>query len=166
MEQRAKDNVAALEGEKYRLGWDNIPIWYKLGGLSKRLAQHDACLIIATYTDAWAVELPADRPDDLLNELARVYTTVYINCGLRARLKVITDMVNDYSLDGVILHSNRSCKAYSFGQYDIAQMLQDEYDVPSLVIEADMNDSRTYAEEQVNNRVDAFMETLETRSAG
>lgn len=161
MQERAANDVAAVPGERFRLGWDNIPIWFKLGGLSKRLAQHQACLVVATYTDAWAMEIAADNQDDLLRELARAYTSVYINCGMPTRVKVITDMVEKYKLDGVILHSNRSCKAYSFGQYDIAQVLKEEHRIPALVIEGDMNDSRAYAEEPVNNRIDAFMETLE-----
>ena len=163
MRQRVADNVAATPGEEFRLGWDNIPIWFKLGGLSKRLAQHKACLVVATYTDAWAVDLSAADRTDILRQLSKVYTTVYINCGMKRRLQIITDMAEKYALDGVILHSNRSCKAYSFGQYDIAQILQDRYDIPALVLEGDMNDSRSYSEEQANNRIDAFMETLSAR---
>ncbi len=163
MKQRVEEQIAAVPGEEYRLGWDNIPIWFKLGALSKRLAQHHACLVAATYTGAWAVELSAKAPEALLRELAEVYTTVYINCGMKTRTKTITDMVEKYSLDGVVLHSNRSCKAYSFGQYDIAQVLQKEHGIPSLIIEGDMNDSRVYTDEQANNRIDAFMETLAAR---
>ena len=163
IKQRVKDGVAAVLEERYRLGWDNIPIWFKLGALAKRFAQHGACLVIATYTDAWAMQMSLDTPDGVLRELARVYTTVYINCGMRKRLSVLLGMVEKYSLDGIILHSNRSCKAYSLGQYDIARLLQEEHGVPCLIIEGDMNDSRAYAEEPVNNRIDAFMEQLARR---
>ncbi|MDQ1256840.1 MAG: hypothetical protein QG656_1440 [Candidatus Hydrogenedentes bacterium] len=164
MKQRVADNISAVAEEKFRLGWDNIPIWFKLAALSKRLAQHGACLVVATYTDAWAIQIQAKDPAQLLPELARVYTEVYINCGTATRTKVITDMVDKYHLDGMLLHSNRSCKAYSFGQFDIAQNLQEQYGIPSLVIEGDMNDSRTYSDEQINTRIDAFMEALAAKS--
>jgi len=36
-----------------------------------------------------------------------------------------------------------------------------ETGVPGLMIEADMADSRAYAEEPVRNRVQAFLETFE-----
>jgi len=160
MKQRVEQGIAAVPGEQYRLGWDNIPIWYKLGALSKRFAQRHACLVVATYSDAWAMGLRTERPESLLRELATVYATVYINQGMEKRVQVLADMIERYSLDGVILHSNRSCKAYSLGQYDIARILQEEKGVPALVIEGDMNDSRVYAEEPVNNRIDAFLETL------
>ena len=165
MQQRVADNIAAVPGEQYRLGWDNIPVWFKLGALSKRLAQHHACLVVATYTDAWAVDLSNVNPANVMRELARVYASVYINCGTKTRTRVITDMAEKYALDGVILHSNRSCKAYSFGQYDIARALEREYGIPALVIEGDMNDPRNFADEQVYNRIDAFMEMLAARRA-
>jgi benzoyl-CoA reductase/2-hydroxyglutaryl-CoA dehydratase subunit BcrC/BadD/HgdB len=72
-------------------------------------------------------------------------------------------MVAKFSLDGVVMHSDRSCKAYSLGQYDLARTLTERFGIPTLIIEADMNDSRVYAEEQVNARIDAFMETLANR---
>ena len=33
--------------------------------------------------------------------------------------------------------------------------------VPGLIIEADMTDQRSYADEQIDNRIQAFMETME-----
>lgn len=165
MRQRVEANVEAVPGERYRLGWDNIPIWFKLGALAKRFAQHGACLVIATYTDAWAMSITLDAPDGLLAELARVYTAVYINSGIERRIEVLLGMVKKYGLDGLVMHSNRSCKAYSLGQYDTARILQEKHGVPCLIIEGDMNDSRVYAEEPVNNRIDAFMEHLASSAA-
>jgi len=101
----------------------------------------------------------------MLREMARAYLTVYINCGLDRRLETLLHMVDKFSLDGVVMHSDRSCKAYSLGQYELANTLRDNHDIPTLIIEADMNDSRVYAEEQTNARIDAFMETLDRTSA-
>ena len=70
---------------------------------------------------------------------------------------------SDASLDGVVLHSDRSCKAYSLGQYELANTLREDLGIPALIIEADMNDERVYAEEQIHARIDAFMETLANR---
>jgi benzoyl-CoA reductase/2-hydroxyglutaryl-CoA dehydratase subunit BcrC/BadD/HgdB len=165
MKERVDKGIAAVSGERYRLGWDNIPIWFKLGALSKRFASHKACLAAATYTDAWTtMRVKDNNPETIMRDLARSYTSVYINCGLEERLRVVLDMVEKYSLDGVVLHSNRSCKSYSLGQYDIARILKEEHNVPTVVIEGDMNDSRSYADEQVHARIDAFIETLDARA--
>ncbi|MBT8490146.1 MAG: 2-hydroxyacyl-CoA dehydratase family protein, partial [Deltaproteobacteria bacterium] len=65
-----------------------------------------------------------------------------------------------YNVDGFVIHSNRSCKPYSLGQYDIQKIVQRERDIPCLVIEADMVDERNFAESQIETRIDAFMEMI------
>jgi len=134
-----------------------------MGALSKKFAEHKACLASATYASAWAQLMNPDATGDLLLEMARAYLTVYINCGLDERARTLKRVVEKFSLDGFVLHSDRSCKAYSLGQYELARTLRDEMNIPALVLEADMNDERVYAEEQINARIDAFMETLAAR---
>jgi benzoyl-CoA reductase/2-hydroxyglutaryl-CoA dehydratase subunit BcrC/BadD/HgdB len=74
-------------------------------------------------------------------------------------------MVKKYDLDGVVMHSNRSCRAYSIGMYDLAKFLEQECNAAVLMIEADHCDPRSFAEEQTFTRIDAFIETLEARKA-
>jgi len=69
-------------------------------------------------------------------------------------------MIEAYHLDGVILHSDRSCKPYSLGQVDQRDRLIHDCGVPALLLEADHNDSRAFAQEQVANRLAAFVEML------
>jgi benzoyl-CoA reductase/2-hydroxyglutaryl-CoA dehydratase subunit BcrC/BadD/HgdB len=163
IQQRVANGIAAVPGERFRLGWDNLPIWFKMGSLSKRFAEHKACLVAATYANAWAHMVDPNAQGDLLREVARSYLTVYINCGLEERVRTLQSAAAKFGLDGFVLHSNRSCKAYSLGQYELARTLTDELHIPTLLIEADMNDARVYAEEQVHARIDAFMETLANR---
>jgi len=70
-------------------------------------------------------------------------------------------MITDYQIDGLVIHSDRSCKPYSVGQYDMKQLLAEELGVKAVVIEADMTDSRAYSEEQARTRLEAFFEALE-----
>jgi benzoyl-CoA reductase/2-hydroxyglutaryl-CoA dehydratase subunit BcrC/BadD/HgdB len=72
----------------------------------------------------------------------------------------MSNMIRDYSVDGLVIHSARSCKPYSVGQYDIKRLLSDNLGVPSVIIEADITDSRAFSEEQANTRLEAFFETL------
>jgi benzoyl-CoA reductase/2-hydroxyglutaryl-CoA dehydratase subunit BcrC/BadD/HgdB len=41
-----------------------------------------------------------------------------------------------------------------------AEVLNEKFQVPYLIFEGDMADPRQYAENQVKNRVDAFLEIL------
>jgi benzoyl-CoA reductase/2-hydroxyglutaryl-CoA dehydratase subunit BcrC/BadD/HgdB len=59
------------------------------------------------------------------------------------------------------MHSNRSCKPYSFGQYDIQKIVERERGIPSLMIEADMVDERSFSESQVETRIDAYIEMIQ-----
>jgi benzoyl-CoA reductase/2-hydroxyglutaryl-CoA dehydratase subunit BcrC/BadD/HgdB len=77
--------------------------------------------------------------------------------------ETVIDMVDKYDADGVVMHSNRSCKPYSLGQYDIQRIVQEKRKVPTLMIEADMVDERSFSESQIETRIDAFMEVLKAR---
>ena len=76
----------------------------------------------------------------------------------------VLDMIKFYDVDGFIMHSNRSCKPYSFGQMDIMRIVQEKAKIPVLMIEADMVDPRSFSQSQVETRIDAFMEIIKQRS--
>jgi benzoyl-CoA reductase/2-hydroxyglutaryl-CoA dehydratase subunit BcrC/BadD/HgdB len=75
-------------------------------------------------------------------------------------LERIVALIKTFDVDGMVMHSNRSCKPYSLGQYDLARNIKEETGIPVLIIEADMVDSRTYAEAQIKTRIEAFLESL------
>ncbi len=162
--ERIDNGVAAIPGEKYRLGWDNLAIWHRINQLSQMFAQHQAALVVSTYPESFCYQGPIQDENDRLRTYASTYIGGYINHGLDYREKELSHMAERFSLDGFVMHSNRSCRAYSFGQYELARRLEDKHGIPSLMLEADMNDSRTWSDEQVNTRVEAFMETLAARN--
>jgi benzoyl-CoA reductase/2-hydroxyglutaryl-CoA dehydratase subunit BcrC/BadD/HgdB len=160
MEQRIRDGVASVKGEKYRLGWDNLAIWYKIQFLAKKLGSYKAALVVSTYAENFCYQAPYRDEKDLLRTLAANYMAGYINHGLDYREKELLEMVEKFHLDGFVMHSNRSCRAYSFGQYELAKRLREKHGIPSLMIEADMADTRSWSDEQVSTRVEAFMESI------
>jgi len=157
MRQRIEDGVSAVPEEKYRLIWDNIPIWYEMRNLGNLFASNNACLVADTYTTAWAVDIRIDEP---LTSMADAYTKVYLNISIDLMIEQLLDLMQRYDADGLVMHSNRSCKPYSLGQYDLAREVTEKTGKPALIIEADMTDSRVYSEAQVRERVEAFIESL------
>jgi benzoyl-CoA reductase/2-hydroxyglutaryl-CoA dehydratase subunit BcrC/BadD/HgdB len=95
--------------------------------------------------------------------MAEGYSRIYLNIGVDAMAAEVVRMIDRYDVDGLVMHSNRSCKPYSLGQYDIQKIVQAERGIPSLIIEADMTDARNFSESQVDTRIDAFMEVLKAR---
>jgi benzoyl-CoA reductase/2-hydroxyglutaryl-CoA dehydratase subunit BcrC/BadD/HgdB len=159
VEERVARGEGALFEERYRLLWDNIAIWYRLFRLFSLFTNAGACFVVDTYTNAWSLSVDTEEP---ILGLARTYTSVYINQSLQARAELMADLVERFSVDGMVFHSNRSCKPYSLGQYELLERVSERTGVLGLVLEADMCDIRQYAEEPVKNRIQAFMDLLET----
>lgn len=160
MRERITSGISAVHNEKYRLLWDNIPIWYRTRWLSEKFASHDACLVADTYTSAWCSSLKYINEENFLDTMADGYTKIYLNLGVDKMAENVIEMIDKYNANGIVMHSNRSCKPYSFGQYDILKIIQEKRDIPGLVIEADMVDERSFSESQIETRIDAFMEVL------
>lgn len=161
LDERIARGVGAVRAERKRLVWDNLPIWSRLRWLSKRLAERGAALVASTYTNAWGELAHLFDPERPLESGARTYLQPILNRGTGHKLKVMRRMVEDFEADGVILHSDRSCKPYSVGQMDQRERLTSEAGVPALLLEADHSDPRAFSEEQVSTRLSAFMEMLE-----
>ncbi|MEE9202797.1 MAG: 2-hydroxyacyl-CoA dehydratase family protein, partial [Dehalococcoidia bacterium] len=76
------------------------------------------------------------------------------------RLPQIVETFRDFALDGVVLHSIKSCRAVSGSIADYKDHLQRQ-GIPALLVESDLVDARYFAEAQMRNRIDAFFESLE-----
>ena len=160
MNQKVEKGIGAIPNERYRLLWDNLPIWYRLRWLSNKFADYGASLVADTYTTAWCGTLKYIDVDNFLDSMAEAYSRVYLNIGIDEMAENVIEMIDKYNVDGFVIHSNRSCKPYSLGQYDIQKIVQRERDIPCLVIEADMVDERNFSESQIETRIDAFMEMI------
>ena len=163
MKQRVADGISAIPNERYRLLWDNLPIWYRVKWMSEKFAAHDACLVADTYTSAWCGQLKYMDEDNFLDSMAEGYTRIYLNIGVDEMIKIVLEMVDKYDVDGFVMHSNRSCKPYSLGQYDIQRAVQKERGIPSVMIESHMIDERSFSESQAETRIDAFMEMIKQK---
>ncbi|RMG56792.1 MAG: 2-hydroxyacyl-CoA dehydratase [Deltaproteobacteria bacterium] len=160
VEQRIRKGMSAVRNEKKRVLWDNLPIWYRLRALAERLAARGIAIVASTYTNAWAQLSDLMDPSRPVESMARVYLSPILNRGAGYKLSLMKEMVREYSLNGVILHSDRSCKPYSIGQVDQRKLLTRELGVPALLLEADHADPRSFSEEQVFSRLDSFAEML------
>ena len=161
LDERVRNGVGAFAREEIRLIWDNIPIWYDIRNLSKLLSSRGAVLVADTYTSAWSLEqIDSAQP---LKALARAYATIHLNQGLEYKIQKIANMIENYGAHGLMMHSNRSCKPYSLGQYDLKRAVSQATGKPALIIEADHTDSRSYAPAQVEKQIEIFLEIIKGR---
>lgn len=160
IDERIEKGIGAVVNEKKRLLWDNLPIWHKLRFLSEFLAERGVSVVASTYTNAWGELAPMIDVNNPIESLAKTYIHPILNRSAEYKLKVMERMIDEYKLDGAILHSDRSCKPYSMGQVDQRNRLVTQASKPALLLEADHSDPRSYADEQVKNRLNAFLEML------
>jgi benzoyl-CoA reductase/2-hydroxyglutaryl-CoA dehydratase subunit BcrC/BadD/HgdB len=162
LDRRIARGIGALKHERKRLIWDNLPIWPQIRRLAEQLAAGGVALVASTYTNAWGELAALIDPGQPLDSMARVYSHPILNRGTGHKLATIEKMVEDYAADGVILHSDRSCKPYSIGQVDQQAALADRLGAVALLLEADHADARAFPAEQTASRVAAMMEVLES----
>lgn len=162
VEERVQNGIGSIPEEKYRVLWDNLPIWFKMNRLGRFFSENSCAISAATYTNSWG-GLGGDRweTEDVYERLAVSYLYSYINLGFEERIKYLAELIETHSLTGFIMHSNRSCKPYSIGMYTLQEEVTKLTGKPGIIIEADQNDDRAYSDAQTENRLEAFFETME-----
>lgn len=155
VESRVKNSIGAIRDEKIRLLWDNIPPWHAIFRFFNGLAKRGVVFPADTYTHAWS---GAIEGDDLYESVVSIYSNVYLNKGLDAKVDKMCELIEDYNLDGFLMFSVRSCKRYSLGQLISKELVTERTGVPGVIIEGDMVDSRVFNEAQIQTRIDALLE--------
>jgi benzoyl-CoA reductase/2-hydroxyglutaryl-CoA dehydratase subunit BcrC/BadD/HgdB len=158
VKQRASAGVSSVPDERARVVWDNIAIWPAHKQLKKLFENYHVSLVADTYTSAWTIENL--DPSDPFSSLARVYTDIILNHGAAHRVKVLSNMIKKFGAGGFVLHSNRSCKRYSLGQFGVKTALTAETGAAGVVIEADMADPRSVSFDNLQQRLVPFFEVL------
>jgi len=161
LKKRIKDRVAAVEGEKYRLYWEGMPIWGKLRALSEQFFSLKSCVVASTYCNSWIFDQL--DPAEPFESMARAYTVLF---GVRdepLKEKYITNCYKKFNFDGILFHDAKTCPNNSNNRYGMPERLSEKLDIPVLTINGDLCDLRCYSEEQAKTNIEAFIEQLEER---
>jgi len=166
LQERYDKGIGPTAEEKFRLVFEGVPNYPFFKRFWNLFRQWNARCVAATYPKvAGMVDVDAFTmdPEKPLQSIAEYMIHAYCNWNMVMRTKLVKKYVNEYSADGVVIHSIKSCRSFSMGHGDIREYLIKELDVPALHIESDHVDPRYYAEAQLKNRVDAFFESLSVR---
>lgn len=155
--EQVKNETGYLENEKYRIIWDGIPFWFNLKAIAKGLKGYNAVMVGSTYPDNWV--LTFDTND--IRSMARAYSGVFINRNFEYRVDNMKRLINLFDADGIIMHSNRSCKAQDFAQYSLAREITAQTGIPITLVDGDQDDSRAFSEAQFETRIQALYETID-----
>jgi benzoyl-CoA reductase/2-hydroxyglutaryl-CoA dehydratase subunit BcrC/BadD/HgdB len=159
LEQRVADGVAAVENERFRIYWEGMPVWGKLRALSEQFSELKACVVASTYCNSWIFSaFDETRP---FESMAQAYTEIFINRSEPYKEAHMERLVKEYRVDGIVFHDAKTCPNNSNSRYGMPQRLVDKLGIPTLVIDADLNDLRMYSEETTRTNIEAFIEQLE-----
>ena len=159
LEERMKQNLGPWNNaeEKYRIMWDGIACWPHLATTFKTLKKYGVNMVASTYPDSWNIRY--EKND--LDALVRAYASHYANRSIAYSVDNIAKVAEDYSLDGIIFHSNRSCKLMDFKQYEIQRQVQQRTGVPAVFFDGDQTDPRVFSDAQYETRIQALVELME-----
>jgi benzoyl-CoA reductase/2-hydroxyglutaryl-CoA dehydratase subunit BcrC/BadD/HgdB len=163
LRQRIKDGIAAIDGEKYRIYWDGMPIWGKLRELSAQFAELKASVLASTYCSSWV--FTALDPMDPYDSMARAYLELLIVRDEEYKERYFGAEIDLYKINGMIFHDSKTCPNNSNDRYGLPERISKKHSIPTLTIHGDLNDLRCYSEEQARTNIEAFIEQLAEKKA-
>jgi benzoyl-CoA reductase/2-hydroxyglutaryl-CoA dehydratase subunit BcrC/BadD/HgdB len=170
VQDRVNNKIGVLPNEKYRLLWSGMATYHNMGIFNYFEKQGAVFAIETEYLPNIPVELDVSNPLEALAK--REYYS-----GRRPRsipggsklgdatmeypLELFLEIIKDYHIDGVVMHSVRSCRLVSIGQLRTKQILEQRLKIPVISFEGDMADARVYSEAETEKMTNTFLEMLE-----
>jgi len=145
------------EEEKYRVIWDGIACWAQLAPSYKILKKYGINVVASLYPDAWTILYETNDVEGM----AKAYTYYHANRCIDYVAETLCGLVEDFKVDGIVFHSNRSCKLMDFTQYEQQRRVSGKTGVPAVIFDGDMTDPRIFSEAQYETRIQALVEMME-----
>jgi benzoyl-CoA reductase subunit B len=164
VEARVASGASGIHKEKYRLFFDGIMNWNKVGWLAEKFANYDAAVIAGRYTHmAFWQEPGLIDPEDPVLGMAQNYLVCPNNHSAPILISQILKLCEQYDVDGMVLHASRTCRAFTNPQFLIADAATKRLGIPTSTFEGDVTDDSFYKDELVNSRVEAMLEAIDAR---
>ncbi len=155
---RVEDGVGAVEGERFRVYWEGMPIWGKLRDLSERFLALRTSIPVSTYCNSWIFSALDEA--DPFGSMAEAYTSIFICRSEAPKEDYVREMVERFGIDGILFHNAKTCPNNSNSRYGMPGRLEEALGIPTLTIDGDLNDLRLFSEEQSRTAIEAFVEQL------
>lgn len=165
---RVENKVGAIPNEKYRLLFAELPPWHTLQ-LLNYLEDLGAISVIESFF--YYPSSPPDIPANIRDPYLRLAYWSYQwwqrprerACG-EAELYPVQqylEWAREYQCDGALLHALLSCRSATIGHAHARNVLLQHAKIPSLMIQSDIVDKRTFSEAEVKHQAEAFIEVMD-----
>ena len=180
VEDRVADGIAAVPVEKRRLISTNQPPWAMLK-LFRYLEEYGAVSVGSLYTfglmcpwdvtEDWSIvptRTPQQRGISIRNREEALQVLAELNMKRPGRYqyhdldvtnRLMLKVVEDWHIDGVMMHLNRGCELFCLGVMETRRALL-QAGIPVMTYEGSSADERDLDEARIFNRADSFIESL------
>lgn len=194
LKEKIANKEGVIEDEKFRLLWGGgLPAWYALKDFNYFNRKGAVFPVETTYRMVAPLdEMDIPKTNDPVEHLAwrwLGYWTFWYDKARRRPggepdVERLINYIETYNIDGVVMHEAFSCRTWHVGLiwqlHQLAKIYkpipvlsigrdggkkQDDRELPSLILESDIIDMSSYSEVDTRNRIDAFIETLESIEA-
>lgn len=173
LKQKIDRGEGVIPDEKYRLIWGGgLPPWFALSDFTYFNNKGAVFPVEITYRMVEAVyNLDLPKVSDPLEHIAwrnlRYWTYWYDKArkrpGSHPDVERLIQYIEDYKIDGIVMHEAFSCRTWHVGLiWQLNQLKKVYQEIPSLILESDIVDISSYSEVDAHNRIDTFIETLES----
>ncbi len=166
MAGRAARREGPLPKERFRIVIEGPPPWPFLRAFRDLFSRWGAVAVASTYSTVgglWEFGFRHDPSRPLESVARHMLTANLCNRSLLQRYEQIERYVGEWGAGALVIHSVKSCRLFSAGQGDMREHFVHDREVPTLLIESDLEDPRYFSHAQLRNRIDAFFEALEQR---
>lgn len=153
---RVDNNLSSLKEEKYRLMWIQNRIQFKTDLLRILEENYGAKIVIDELNHIWWESM--DENDPIRSLAKRIMTHPLVGPADR-RLEVITQLAQEYKIDGAINPAHWGCRQSAGARVLFKDALQ-KIGIPLIHLDVDCVDERNYASGQIMTRMEAFLEML------
>ncbi len=157
-----------LGKERYRLVVEGPPNYTNFRQFWKMFYDEGAVVVASSYSKVGGVYDLGFRhdPNNPLETLAEYCLGVYTNRNLPMRIDMLTNYLEEYQADGLLINSIKSCNSFSAGQLLMMREIEKRSGKPAAFIESDLVDPRYFSAANIKNRLESYFQMIEQRRAG
>jgi len=141
--------------EKYRIMFEGIACWPWLRVTATGLKSRGINMVTTIYADAFGFIY------EDFDDMCRVYCQVPNATNLEFSADKRIRLCKDNKVEGLLVHTNRSCKLWSGFMYEMSRQIGEACDIPVTSFDGDQADARNFSEAQYDTRVQGLTEIME-----
>lgn len=143
--------------EQHRIMFEGIACWPWLRATFRGLKNRGVNLVATIYADAFGFIY--DDFESMVRAYCRVPNAINLELARDKRIR----LARDNKAEGLLVHTNRSCKLWSGFMPEMSRQIAQACDIPMTSFDGDQADPRNFSEAQYDTRVQALTELMAAR---